>query len=231
MLIGTVVADAWGTKCYYVARGPGQECVVVDPGMGVTDRLREAVEAHGLRPRAVLLTHGHLDHTHSAAAVSSAFGIPVYLHPADHGMLVDPIPGLGDEFGPRFERLLGPRWRWQEPTDVRPLVGGSVLECAGLALGVDHTPGHTPGSVMFNLSGDASIRSYCLVGDVVYAGSIGRTDMPGGSRAQTLASLRGLLAKPDDTVLLTGHEEDSTVGVERTANPFMRQAAASGPVG
>ncbi|MFI7273058.1 MBL fold metallo-hydrolase [Streptomyces sp. NPDC049879] len=225
MLIRTVTADAWGTKCYYVATGPGRECVIVDPGMGVTDRLRTAVDSLGLRPRAVLLTHGHLDHTHSAAAVSAAFRIPVYLHPGDHHMLVDPIPALGSEFGPQFERLLGPRWTWQEPADVRPLAGGTVLELAGMELGVDHTPGHTPGSVMFDLPGDATVRSYCLVGDVVYAGSIGRTDMPGGSRAHTLASLRGLMAKRDDTVLLTGHEEDSTVGAERTGNPFFRRAA------
>jgi hydroxyacylglutathione hydrolase len=224
MLIRTVPAEAFGTKCRVLARAPGAECVVVDPGMGVADRIADVVAADGLRPAAVLLTHGHLDHTMSASAVSSAYGVPVYLHPRDHFMLVDPFAGLGDEFGPCFEEILGPRWRWQQPDDVRPLTDGQPLDLAALDLGVDHSPGHTPGSVMFNLPGRPGEPTRCLVGDVLYAGSIGRTDMPGGNRSQTLASLRALMAKSDDTVLLTGHEEDTSIGAERLANPFVRQA-------
>ncbi|MEO3776725.1 MBL fold metallo-hydrolase [Micromonospora sp. B11E3] len=169
----------------------------------------------------MLLTHGHLDHTYSVAAIEAAHRLPIYLHPADHGMLADPFSGLGDEFGPQFAQVLGPEWTWRQPHDVRSLGDGDLLALAGLELRVDHTPGHTPGSVMFNLPGDR-----CLVGDTLYAGTIGRTDMPGGSRAQTLTSLRGLLRKPDRTVLLTGHGEDSTVGRERVENQFMVQAAA-----
>lgn len=226
MLITHVVADAFETKCYLLAPDDGAECVIVDPGFGVAERLAQTVADHGLRPTAVLLTHGHLDHTRSVAAVCAAYGVPAYLHPADHGMLSDPLSGLGPDFTPEFERILGPRWRWEEPDQVRELRGGTVLDLAGLELGVDHTPGHTPGSVMFNLLDAASDRAYCLVGDVLYAGSIGRTDMPGGSRGQTLTSLKSVLAKPDGTLLLTGHGDDSTVGVERLGNPFMRQAAA-----
>jgi glyoxylase-like metal-dependent hydrolase (beta-lactamase superfamily II) len=233
MLIANVLADAFETKCYLLATDRGADCVIVDPGFRVAERLGPALDRLGLRPRAVLLTHGHLDHTYSVTEVCRTYRIPVYLHPGDHWMLSDPFAGLGCEFGPQFERILEPRWRWHEPDDVRPLRGGDVLELAGLRLGVDHTPGHTPGSVMFNLPGDAAAHSYLLVGDVLYAGSIGRTDMPGGSRAQTLMSLKGVLAKADETVLLTGHGENSTVARERTGNIFMRQAAewdGTGPV-
>jgi glyoxylase-like metal-dependent hydrolase (beta-lactamase superfamily II) len=226
VFITSVVADAFATKCYLVAAAEGADCVVVDPGYGVGDRLGAALARHGLTPRAVLLTHGHLDHTYSVTAIGARHRIPVYLHPADHGMLVDPFAGLGDEFGPQFEAILSPDWRWRQPYDVRPLAGGDRLELAGLTLGVDHTPGHTPGSVMYNLPGGRRGPSYCLVGDTLYAGTIGRTDMPGGSRADTLHSLQGLLAKRDSTVLLTGHGEDTTVGRERVGNQFMVQAAS-----
>ncbi|MFL6110510.1 MAG: MBL fold metallo-hydrolase [Catenulispora sp.] len=229
MLITNVKADAFATKCYILAPRGGSECVVVDPGFGVAGRLAAALAARNLRPAAVLLTHGHLDHTHDLTAVARAYGIPAYIHPADDFMIADPFSGLGEEFGPQFEELIAPDWKWDQPDEVRPLADGMELELGGVRLAVEHTPGHTPGSSMFNLLPDRSPHSYCLVGDVLYAGTIGRTDMPGGDRGQTLTSLKGLLAKPDDTVLLTAHENDTTVGVERTANPFMRQAAEWDP--
>jgi len=233
MLITGFPAGMFQTNCYLVAAEAGSDAVIIDPGQDAAPRVRELLAENDLTPVAVLLTHGHLDHTYSVTEVCRTYRIPVYLHPGDHWMLSDPFAGLGCEFGPQFERILEPRWRWHEPDDVRPLRGGDVLELAGLRLGVDHTPGHTPGSVMFNLPGDAAAHSYLLVGDVLYAGSIGRTDMPGGSRAQTLMSLKGVLAKADETVLLTGHGENSTVARERTGNIFMRQAAewdGTGPV-
>ncbi|MGC5030973.1 MBL fold metallo-hydrolase [Micromonospora sp. DT229] len=226
MFITTVVADAFATKCYLVAAAEGGDCVVVDPGYGVSERLGQALDRHGLTARAVLLTHGHLDHTYSVPAVEATHRLPIYLHPADHHMLADPFSGLGDEFGPQFAQLLGPEWTWRQPHDVHTLSDGDLFRVSGLEIRVDHTPGHTPGSVMFNLPGDRPGESYCLVGDTLYAGTIGRTDMPGGSRAQTLHSLRGLLRKADQTVLLTGHGEDTTVGRERFANQFMVQASS-----
>ncbi|MDS1271513.1 MBL fold metallo-hydrolase [Lipingzhangella sp. LS1_29] len=226
MFFTTVEADAFGTKCYLLARGRGTDCVIVDPGIGVAGRLDEEVRANGLRPVAVLLTHGHLDHTDATTQVCRAYDVPVHIHQGDVWMLSDPFAGLGSEFAPQFEEVLGPDWIWTEPDDVRFLSGGSEIELAGLAFGVDHTPGHTPGSVMFNLPGDERAHSYCLVGDTLHAGTIGRTDMPGGDRGQALHSLRSkILVKPDETVALTGHGRDSTVGRERFTNPFLLQAA------
>jgi glyoxylase-like metal-dependent hydrolase (beta-lactamase superfamily II) len=231
VLITNVFADeeAWATKCYILAPRGGTECVIVDVGFGVAGRLDDALRSRALRPVAVLLTHGHLDHTHAVTDVCAAYRIPAYIHPADNEMLTDPFSGIGEDFVAQFEKLVGPNWKWKEPADVRPLAGGTVLELAGLELRVDHTPGHTPGSTMFSLSPREQDQSFCLVGDVLYAGTIGRTDLPGGNRGQTLTALKGLLAMPDETVLLTAHEGNTTVGTERAANPFMRQAAAWDP--
>ncbi|GAB3439808.1 MBL fold metallo-hydrolase [Actinophytocola sediminis] len=225
MLVRTVVADAFATKCYLVADGPGSDCVVVDPGYGVAEKLPAALAEDELTPRAVLLTHGHLDHTYSVTEVCARYRIPLYLHPDDHWMLSDPLAGLGPDVSPLFEEFLAPGWRWREPAEVESLAGGDVLELAGLPVRVDHTPGHTAGSVMFNLPGDLRVPGYCLVGDTLYAGSIGRTDQPSGDRGDTLRSLRSMLAKPREVVLYTAHGEDSTLATERTDNPFVWEAA------
>lgn len=230
MIIEAVTADAFGTKCYVLAPGPGSECVVVDPGIRVRPRLDAVLERHDLHPVAVLMTHGHLDHTWSVTPVCTDCAAPAYVHPGDADLLKDPFAGLGNEFGPQFREAVGPGWEWAEPDDVRSLDDGTVLDLAGLRIEVEHAPGHTPGSVLFNLPGDRDSTGRCLVGDVLYAGTIGRTDMPGGSREQTLRSLKEkILPKPDDTVLLTGHGRDTTVGEERHANPFMRQAIEWSP--
>lgn len=223
MLIRTLIADAFETKCRVISADGSKECVVVDPGMGVARTLPEIIDASDRQVVAVLLTHGHLDHTYAAADVCSRYDVPCYIHPADREMLEDPMPWLGPEFGPQFEAALPRGWQWASPHAVQELAAGAVLNMAGIHFRVEHTPGHTPGSVMYAFSHEGS--KYCLVGDVLYAGSIGRTDMPGGDRAQTLASLRGVLEKDDDTVLLTGHGADTTVGAERRSNPFMVQAA------
>jgi hydroxyacylglutathione hydrolase len=225
MLVRTVQADAFGTKCYLVAKERDSDCVLVDPGIGVAAKLPDALAAYGLRPRAVLLTHGHLDHTGSATEVSERYRIPLYLHPSDHWMLSDPLAGLGEEVAPKFEEFLAPDWRWEEPSDVESLAHGDVLELAGVPVLVDHTPGHTKGSVMFNLPGDLRVPGYCLVGDTLYAGTIGRTDQPTGDRGDCLRSLRSLLDKPRETVLYTAHEEDSDLATESTDNPFVWEAA------
>ncbi|MEU8609160.1 MBL fold metallo-hydrolase [Actinoplanes sp. NPDC048791] len=223
MLVTGFPADAFGTNCYVVAAGPGEQCLVVDPGIGVLDRLDEVLAQHRLHPAAVLLTHGHLDHTFSVAPVCGARGITAYVHPADREMLADPAKGLSMD----LTALFGGRLSYTEPEDVAELTDGATLSLAGLEITVDHAPGHTGGSVLFRLPGAGSqweADQVCLSGDVLFAGSIGRTDLPGGSTETMLASLRDkILPLADDTVVLPGHGPETTIGRERVANPYLRE--------
>jgi len=213
-------AAAFDTNCYVAATAPGQECVVIDPGIGVADALDELLDTHRLRPVAVLLTHGHLDHTFSVAPVCGARGIPAYVHPGDLDMLADPAKGLSMDLADLF----GGRLTYSEPEDVAELGDDQTLAIAGLSITVSHAPGHTGGSVLFHAPGvDAPC---CFTGDVVFAGSIGRTDLPGGDMAAMWASLRDkVLPLPDETVLLPGHGPSTTIGRERGTNPYLREAA------
>ncbi|WP_432837071.1 MBL fold metallo-hydrolase [Dactylosporangium sp. CA-092794] len=222
MLVAGFPAEAFGTNCFVVAPAPGEQCVVIDPGIGVADRLDAVLAEHRLQPVAVLLTHGHLDHTFSVTPVCKARGITAYIHPDDGEMLADPAKGLSTD----LTALFGGRLVWSEPDDVAPLDDGLVLKLAGLELTVDHAPGHTRGSVMFRTGSQAAAGEHlCFSGDVLFRDSIGRTDLPGGSMTQMLASLRDkVLTLPDETVVLPGHGEQTTIGRERARNPFLREA-------
>ncbi|MFI5496199.1 MBL fold metallo-hydrolase [Actinoplanes sp. NPDC051859] len=223
MLVTGFPADAFGTNCYVVAPGPGEQCVVIDPGVGVVDRLDEVLAQHRLHPAAVLLTHGHLDHTFSVAPVCGARGITAYVHPADRELLADPGKGLGVG----LDELFGGRLTYSEPDDVAELTDGATMSLAGLEITVDHAPGHTGGSVLFRLPGAATswdAEQICLSGDVLFAGSIGRTDLPGGNTTAMLTSLRDkILPLADDTVVLPGHGPETTIGRERAVNPYLRE--------
>jgi glyoxylase-like metal-dependent hydrolase (beta-lactamase superfamily II) len=233
VLVAGFPSAVYGTNVYVVAPAPGEECVVVDPGIEVAAGLDEIIAEHRLRPVAVVLTHGHIDHTFSVAPVAGARGIPAYIHPDDRELLADPMKGLSARGGDLF----GGRLTWQEPDDVRVLEDGGTLSVAGLELSVDHAPGHTPGSVMFRLPGapdaltgvDVPPSQTLLSGDVLFQGSIGRTDLPGGSHPQMLESLRRrVLPLDDNIVVLPGHGAATTIGRERATNPFLRQLGVSG---
>jgi glyoxylase-like metal-dependent hydrolase (beta-lactamase superfamily II) len=218
VLVAGFPADAFGTNCYLLATAPGEQCLVVDPGIGVLDRLEALLAEHRLRPAAVLLTHGHLDHTFSVAPVCGARGITAYIHPGDRELLADPAKGLSRD----LRGLLGDALPYAEPDDVAALPDGGTIEIAGLTVTVDHAPGHTRGSVLFRLPEQEG--GLCLSGDVLFAGSIGRTDLPGGSMPQMLASLRDrILPLPDETTVLPGHGPVTTIGRERATNPYLRQ--------
>ena len=226
MLVAGFPAAMFATNCYVVATGPGQECLVVDPGVGVEDELDELLREHRLQPVAVLLTHGHLDHTFSVTPVCGARGIPAYVHSADRYRLEDPMSTLG----PQLSEMFAGRLTWTEPDDVRVMTDGAVLELAGLEIAVDHAPGHTEGSVMFRTAGQADLPPLCISGDVLFAGSIGRTDLSGGDPAAMERSLRDkVLPLADETVVLPGHGPQTTIGVERVTNPYLRDAARSAP--
>ncbi|MEN3611934.1 MBL fold metallo-hydrolase [Plantactinospora sp. ZYX-F-223] len=237
MLVAGFPADAFGTNCYVVATAPGEQCVVVDPGIGVLDRLDDLLAEHRLRPAAVLLTHGHLDHTFSVAPVCGARGIPAYVHPGDRELLADPAKALSMDLA----QLFGGRLPYAEPEEVAELTDGATLALAGLEITVDHAPGHTGGSVLFRLPGagpavrsdlplppgvDWAAEQICLAGDVLFAGSIGRTDLPGGSLPTMVRSLREkILPLADDTVVLPGHGPATSIGRERASNPYLIEVA------
>ena len=221
MLIRSFPAGAFGTNCYAVAAGPRSECVVVDPGMEAIEPLARLLADDGLKPVAVVLTHGHLDHTFSVLPVCEGYDIPAYLHPADSGMLSDPMRWHGPALAPLIGQVALP-----DPADVLPLDDGEKLSLAGVDLTVRHAPGHTRGSVVFSF--DAGEAPALLAGDVLFAGSVGRVDLPGGSWESMLASLRDVVLPLDDaTVVLPGHGPATTIGRERATNPYLAEAAAA----
>jgi len=221
VLVTGFPADAFGTNCYVVATAAGEQCVVIDPGIGVVDRLDAVLAEHRLTPAAVLLTHGHIDHTFSAAPVCGARGITAYVHPGDLEMLADPAKALSMD----LKELFGGRLQYSEPDDVAEMTDGQLLSIAGLSITVSHAPGHTGGSVMFHSPGDDD-GLLCFSGDVLFRDSIGRTDLPGGDMAAMWASLRDkVLPLPDETVVLPGHGPSTTIRRERVSNPYLREAA------
>lgn len=222
MLVEGFPARVAGTNCWVVAPQAGEQCVIVDPGVGVGPELDAIVHRHRLHPVAVLLTHGHLDHTFSVVPVCQARDVPAYIHPADRPQLADPWSGLGLPFGAPMMGVSG--LTFAEPADVRELVDGQSLELAGLTVRVDRAPGHTAGSVVFGTAGGGPDGAPVLFsGDLLFAGSIGRMDLPGGSERDMLESLhRVVLGRPDETVVHAGHGGSTTIGRERRTNPYLQ---------
>lgn len=231
MLVRGFPAQAFDTNCYVVAPGVGEQCVVVDPGVGVETQLDALLREHRLQPVAVLLTHGHIDHTFSVTPVCGARGITAYIHPDDADQLRDPVKYLS----PGSAELFGGRLPYTAPSDVALLDPTVPLEIAGLRINVDLAPGHTPGSVMFRLpgtdDGGEAVAPVVLSGDVLFAGSIGRCDLPGGSMDAMRRSLRDVvLPLADETVVLPGHGPSTTIERERHSNPYLQDLGVAGPV-
>ena len=230
MLIAAFPAGPWGTNCYVAATGAGSECVVIDPGMDAASGVADVVREHNLKPVAVLLTHGHVDHMWSVTPVAGTYDATAWIHPADRHLLSDPMAGLSRESA---GMLLGGKYEFTEPDDVQELSDGRQLELAGLTFVVDHAPGHTEGSVTFRTPYDAAeISEVMFSGDLLFAGSIGRTDLPGGDHPTMLRSLRDkVLPLADDVVVLPGHGEQTSIGRERATNPFLLDLLDSGQAG
>jgi hydroxyacylglutathione hydrolase len=210
-------------NCYVLAPHQGADAVIVDPGQRAFGPLRRILDENRLTPAAVLLTHGHIDHIWSAQKVADTYGCPVFIHPEDRHMLADPIRG----FGPRIGQIaLSTLFR--EPKQVVELDrDGAELDFGDFGVAVDHTPGHTRGSVAFRVraagSEGADAAALVFTGDTLFRQSVGRTDLPGGSGRDLLDSiLTKLFVLADDTRVLPGHGEATTIGEERRSNPFLQ---------
>lgn len=192
-------------NCYLLAEPGTTDAVIVDPGQE-PDLFLDTARREGLTIRQIWLTHAHIDHVMGLGAIKEETGAPIWLHPADRPVY-DAVPRQAELFGLRVDPL-------PEPDHAFEHGGRAVLGSASFE--VRHAPGHSPGSVCFVLPG------LVIGGDVLFQGSIGRTDLPGGNHRQLLESIRReLLTLPDDTVVHCGHGPSTTIGAERRGNPFL----------
>lgn len=215
MLIRSFVAPMFATNCWIIASAKGSECIIVDPGMtDISAEVEMIIEEEGLKPVAALLTHGHLDHTFSVKPLADGYGIPAYIHPEDRRFIADPIGIHGAQFA---ESLAG--MSFFEPEKVELLKDGSILDLVGLTIKAIHAPGHTRGSLMFTVNDELLIS-----GDVLFAGSIGRTDLPTGSSSDMKQTLKKkVLTLDDDLRVLPGHGGETTIKYERKTNPYLKE--------
>ena len=230
MFIASFPAGPWQTSCYVLATSSRSECIVLDPGMGALDGVRDIVAEHHLKPVAAVLTHGHLDHMFSVAPLCAGYDATCWVHPDDRALLSDPLSGMSADTEALLAQLGGSDTVFTEPDDVRLLVDGAVVELAGLELEALHAPGHTPGSTMFRsvYPPEPDVDSLLFSGDVLFAGSVGRTDLPGGSAAAMVRSLRQkILPLPDEVVVLPGHGPQTTMAAERSGNPYLQASFLS----
>lgn len=208
MIVTQVTVGAFQENAYLVADPEGEGLAIVDPGSD-PDYIVAAVEASGRTPEAIWVTHAHVDHIGAIAPLKRRWDIPVYLHPLD-----EPLYRVGG----RQAQLYGIPYE-EPPTPDRQFAEGDILKLGSLELTVMHTPGHSPGHVVIHGHGNA------LVGDCLFAGSIGRTDLPFSNPAQLEASLKRIASLPAETVVHPGHGEITTIGDERVSNPFLNGTA------
>lgn len=219
MLIDSFAAPMFATNCWVLAPEAGSECIVIDPGMpDVSHQLTELLEKHNLKPVAIIATHGHLDHTFSIQPIADGYGIPSYIHSEDRAFLAHPEKLHGPDFVATLSGL-----SFTEPSDVRELRNGDVIDLVGLSFKAIHAPGHTRGSLMFEVSNEVIIS-----GDVLFAGSIGRTDLPTGSSKEMEDTLRKkVLPLSDHLRVLPGHGPDTTMQIEKKTNPYLKSLAGT----
>lgn len=205
----------FGTNCWVIASGKGSECIIVDPGMpDISAEIELIVSEEGLKPVAALMTHGHLDHTFSITALADGYGIPAYIHSEDRRFIADPA-GIHDA---QFRQTIS-AMSFAEPQDTRTLRDGELLNLVGISIKAIHAPGHTRGSLMFLLNNE-----YLLSGDVLFSGTIGRTDQPTGSAADMKETLRRKILPLDDAIeVLPGHGPQTTIENERKRNPYLKE--------
>lgn len=217
MLVAGFPAQMYATNCWVLATGEGSECIVIDPGMpDVSLELAELLSKHRLKPVATLLTHGHLDHTFSVVPICDGYEIPAYIHSEDRNLLINPSAAVSAEFRTTLSGM-----SFSEPKEVKELKSGEEFELVGIKIKAIHSPGHTRGSLMFLVDGET-----LLSGDVLFAGSIGRTDLPTGSNSDMQKTLiNKVLSLSDQIRVLPGHGPETKIGYERKNNPYLIEAA------
>lgn len=205
-------AGPFQTNCYIWSHEG--RCVIVDPGMHAHDRVVEVVEKQGATVESVVLTHGHIDHTRDAGSLAKRYGVPVYIH-ADDEFMLEKGAGVRAETRQLFDAD-----NMTPIADLRHLSHGETVAMAGIEFDIRHAPGHSPGSVLL-VSNDSHV---CFSGDVLFKGSIGRTDLDHSNHQDMIASLRDQVLTLDDSLhVLPGHGEATTVRAERMTNPFLQQ--------
>jgi hydroxyacylglutathione hydrolase len=221
VLIDRVIAPYFETNCWILAVGTGNECIIVDPGMAkpnLVNEIEQKVSELKLKPVAVFITHGHLDHTFSVLPLTKQVPMRTFVTGDDRFLLTDPMGAL-DRGGvsEQFLRAFGVE-KFKEPDEIVELEDFSTFEVAGMKITSIFAPGHTKGSVIFTVD-DKQLIS----GDVLFAGSIGRTDLPTGSASQMRKTLRDrILTLPDSLNVLPGHGGQTTIGTERVRNPYLQ---------
>lgn len=211
MLIDRAILWLFSTNTWVVAREPGGPAVIIDPAPD-GDGIDALAAVHGLVVEAALVTHGHVDHVGGAGAVARRHGATIHLHPDDTFLAEEP------------QRLLEAFWAvvppgdYDQPASYAPLVHGEALDLAGLRIEVIHTPGHTPGHCLFYLPEHDAL----FTGDHLFAGSIGRTDLPGGDHDALMRSMaERVLTLPARTVVFPGHGPTTSLAAELQTNPFL----------
>jgi len=221
VLIDRVIAPYFETNCWILALGTGQECIIVDPGMAkpnLVKEIEEKISDLNLKPVAVLITHGHLDHTFSVLPLTKQVPMRTFITGADRFLLTDPMGAL-DRGGvsEQFLKAFGME-KFKEPDEVVELEDFLTFQVAGMQITSIFAPGHTKGSVIFTVDDQQLIS-----GDVLFAGSIGRTDLPTGSANEMRKTLRDrILTLPDGLNVLPGHGGQTTIGTERVRNPYLQ---------
>jgi glyoxylase-like metal-dependent hydrolase (beta-lactamase superfamily II) len=215
MFIASFPAPMYATNCWIIAGKPGQECIIVDPGMpDISHEITAIIEENNLKPVAALITHGHLDHTYSVKPLADGYAIASYIHSEDREYLLKPQGAHGAEFIATLDAM-----SFEEPKDTRNLRHGDLLEILDMKITAIHSPGHTKGSTMFSINDELLVS-----GDVLFAGSIGRTDLPSGSAEAMVKTLKTrVLPLSDHLRVLPGHGPETTIKFERKNNPYLKE--------
>ncbi len=221
MLVRQVVANFFETNCWIIAKGANQECLVVDPGISrpsLVNRIKEEIQRFKLKPVAIVVTHGHLDHTYSVLPLSREIPMRTYISKKDKYLLQDPYAALQKDSGIQYLIDQIAKENIGEPSDVYALSDVENFEIAGMKIESKLAPGHTAGSMVFEVESE-----FLISGDVLFAGAIGRTDLPTGSMPMMKKTLKNIILKMTDELnVLPGHGVQTTIAEEKRSNPYLQ---------